>query len=195
LTIETLIPHTFLFDIVILPKPLLTNSLDHKVEVGRGQTAQFKCYFLTVTTERFTKFKWTKNDQPISIGSSDKYHFIQTILPGSEYKMMSKLMIVNVTEEDEGRYTCSCNYNLNIARHIGVTHMIISDSSTTILELTGCSLTYANKFTRDVNFINHSFSLFLKLQVFIKAKILWKLNLSSIKFSKFKSFKRFVHIQ
>ena len=120
-----------------MPKPLLTIPPNHKVELKQGQTARFVCQFETVTTEKFAIFYWRKDDQPINLLSSNKYHLSQSIAPSTELRMWSKLTIVNVSKEDEGRYTCFCEYNGKIVRQIGVTHTIVSDNSTFVLTLTG----------------------------------------------------------
>ena len=130
----------FVYFLAVLPKPLLTISLDHKIKLRRGHTAQLVCQFKTVTIEKFTIFHWRKDDEPINAYLLKKYRFAESTVPFTDFRMWSKLTIINVTEEDEGSYTCYCEYSSDVMIQIGITHSIMSDSSTTILELTGFKL-------------------------------------------------------
>ena len=103
---------------------------------------KFTCKFVASSLEHFTHAAWMRNDDPSNI--STKAVFTNQTMPGNDTHFVYSLSISDVTESDEGIYSCYSYYNQTILRGMGIDHAIVSVNMSADLKVEGNTILYSS---------------------------------------------------
>ena len=96
---------------------------------------EFTCKFVASSLEHFTHAAWKRNDDPNKL--PNKAIFTNQTSPGNDTLFVYSLILSDVTESDEGTYSCYSYYNQTILKSMGIDHAIESDHMSAYLRVKG----------------------------------------------------------
>jgi len=98
---------------------------------------KFTCDFVASSLDHFTNAAWMRNNDPSDIPK--KAEFTNQTTPGNNTHFVYSLILKDITESDEGSYTCYSYYNQTILRSMGIYHAVESDHMSADLKVEGNS--------------------------------------------------------
>ncbi|XP_065920649.1 uncharacterized protein [Dysidea avara] len=105
------------------------------VTIKKNNVAHFKCQCNSSTLQYFTLFKWLRDSNTIA-NDNNKYQISGGPVSHQVNMVYSELSILNVTEDDEGSYSCYCYYNQTMLSRIHISKQFKSNTRSAVLTLT-----------------------------------------------------------
>ncbi|XP_065885161.1 uncharacterized protein [Dysidea avara] len=120
--------------LTVYKRPTIMKGPDSRT-LHKHDRVKFTCKFVASSLEHFTHAAWMRNDDPSNI--STKAVFTNQTMPGNDTHFVYSLSISDVTESDEGIYSCYSYYNQTILRGMGIDHAIVSVNMSADLKVEG----------------------------------------------------------
>ena len=94
--------------VVVIERPKLITGPTDPTGIKKHDSVHFGCHFNASLIQYLALCVWLKDGDPANNG--DKWQIAQ---PGFENHLICGFNITNALTNDEGSYTCYCNYNIS----------------------------------------------------------------------------------
>ena len=101
----------------------------------KHEKVQFVCNIVASSLKYFTNAAWWKNGSPTRL--PNKANITLQTSPGNDSSFIYSLIIEDITESDEGTYSCYSYYNQTILSSMGIDHAIESEHKSADLKVEG----------------------------------------------------------
>lgn len=118
----------------VFVRPSLIKPPDN-VTIQEHSVAQFQCHFNASTLGHLTITEWFKDEHTIT--NTSKYQVIPGTCLQKETAVCSILRILNVSESDEGNYSCHCYYNKTVLANYYIDNTVKAQPGHATLKLKG----------------------------------------------------------
>ena len=124
----------------VVMMPTITVPLTN-IRAEEGKIVNIDCAAIATTMSDWTLFTWLKNGDTIR-SNPNKYNITTEINPDKSNKnsFKSVLTIYDISEEDEGEYTCIVYYDPNVLRNFGINDEFSNQATATLQVEQGNSL-------------------------------------------------------
>ncbi|XP_065885168.1 uncharacterized protein [Dysidea avara] len=120
--------------LTVYKRPTLMKGPDSKT-LHKHEKVQFVCNIVASSLKYFTNAAWWKNGSPTRL--PNKANITLQTSPGNDSSFIYSLIIEDITESDEGTYSCYSYYNQTILSSMGIDHAIESEHKSADLKVEG----------------------------------------------------------